>query len=215
MAKNISKLLVRARSAALAEISANARSGPIAAGMANEGYAGGYVDACNDVVLALNGVIPNNSRFWPQSLILVVEDDAQDGVDHVDGHRTIALAISPHIRRNVLDSNHYNQTNMVRTIQEIFAITPKTRYLKSARAMTSMFTPEADLTPYKCLKPEVALDELNPPLDKTQGRRRWAAEQSLAINWSEVDDVPKDTLNRILWWDSKGFDQPFPNLSGR
>ena len=64
----------------------------------------------------------------------MTEDDAQDGVDHVDGHRTIGLAIGPHVRRDVVDSNHYNHTSMIRTIQEIFRIPQRTRALESARA---------------------------------------------------------------------------------
>jgi hypothetical protein len=56
----------------------------------------------------------------------------------------------------------------------------------------------------------VALDEMNPPLKALKGRQLWAARQSLAMNWNHVDDVPEDTLNRILWWDAKGWDRPYP-----
>jgi len=69
------------------------------------------------------------------SLMLVVEDDAQDGLDHVDGHRTVALAIGPSVWRGVVNSNNYNHTSMVRTIQEIFEIPAKTRFLTSVRGM--------------------------------------------------------------------------------
>jgi hypothetical protein len=154
----------------------------------------------------------SKSRFWPQSLILVVEDDAQDGVDHVDGHRTVALAIGPHIRRGAVDSNHYNHTSMVRTIQEIFRIPARTRFLASARAMTSVFTPQADTAPYQPLTPKVAFDEMNPPLKALDGRKLWAARQSLAMNWSEPDDINEDVLNRVLWWDAKGYATPYPKL---
>jgi len=168
--------------------------------------------ADNDLALGriVEGI--SKSRFWPKSLILVVEDDAQDGVDHVDGHRTVALAIGPHIRRAVVDSHHYNHTSMVRTIQEVFRIPPRTRFLASARAMTSVFTPQADLTPYQHLVPQVALDQMNPPLQALSGRQLWAARQSLAMNWSEPDDIPEQVLNRILWWDSKGYRTPYPRL---
>ncbi len=74
----------------------------------------------------------SHSRFWPNSLILVVEDDAQNGLEHVDGHRTVALAIGPHIRRNVVDSNHYNDTSMVRTIR---------RFTRFRRAHASLKAP--------------------------------------------------------------------------
>ncbi len=168
--------------------------------------------ADNDLALGRIVEAISKSRFWASSVILVVEDDAQDGLDHVDGHRTVALAIGPHIRRGAVDSNYYTHTSMVRTIQEIFRIPPRTRYLAAARAMTSVFTPEADTAPYRSLPANVPLDEMNPPLQTLRGRKLWAARQSLAMNWSEPDDIPAATLNRILWWDSKGYDRPYPKL---
>jgi Phosphoesterase family len=166
--------------------------------------------ADNDLALGriVEGI--SRSRFWARSLILVVEDDAQDGVDHVDGRRTIALAIGPGIRRNAVDSNNYNHTSMIRTIQEIFRIPQRTRALQSARAMTSLFTAEKDVSPYQRLEPKVALDEMNPPLKALAGRQLWAAKQSLAMNWKDIDDAPANTLNRILWWDAKGWNAPYP-----
>jgi YVTN family beta-propeller protein len=166
--------------------------------------------ADNDLALGriVEGI--SKSRFWAQSLILVVEDDAQDGFDHVDGYRTVALAIGPHIRRGVVDSNFYTHTSMVRTIQDIFEIPPRTRFASSARAMSSIFTPESDEAKYKCLPAKLALDEMNPPLVSLAGKRLWAARQSLAMNWSHPDDIRSDVLNRILWWDAKGYDVPYP-----
>jgi YVTN family beta-propeller protein len=166
--------------------------------------------AANDLALGriVEGI--SKSRFWRKSLILVVEDDAQDGVDHVDGHRTLALAISPFIRRGVVDSNNYNHLSLVRTIQEIFRIEPRTRFVKAARPMTSIFTATADDKPYEHLTPKVSLDEMNPPLKALNGRQLWAARQSQAIDWSEPDEAPQDVLNRILWWDAKGYSTPYP-----
>ncbi len=162
--------------------------------------------------LALGRIVETISKsgYWAKSLILVVEDDAQDGIDHVDGHRTVALAIGPHVRRTTVDSTHYNHTSMVRTIQEIFDIPSKTRFLTSARAMHSMFTGDADLSGYETLTPKVALDEMNKPLKALSGRPLWAARQSAAMNWHHVDDVPSDTLNQILWWDAKGYNTAYP-----
>jgi YVTN family beta-propeller protein len=167
--------------------------------------------ADNDLALGRIVEAISKSRFWSKSLILVVEDDAQDGVDHVDGHRTVALAIGPFIRRGAVDSNYYNHTSMVRTIQEVFRIPPRTKFLKNARAMTSVFTAQADTSAYQCLTPKVALDEMNPPLRSLDGRKLWAARQSLAMNWNDPDDVPHEVLNRILWWDAKGYNAPYPH----
>jgi len=162
--------------------------------------------------LALGRIVEgiSKSRFWPHSLILVVEDDAQDGVDHVDGHRTLVLAIGPFIRRNAVDSNNYNQLSLIRTIQEIFRIPQHTRYLAAARPMTSIFTAQADATPYQHVVPKPSPDETNPPLRGLAGRRLWAAKQSASMNFRDVDDAPEDTLNHVLWWDAKGYDTPYP-----
>ena len=96
--------------------------------------------------LALGRIVEgiSKSRFWPYTLIFVVEDDAQNGLDHVDGHRTVALAIGAHIVRGKVDSNFYDHSSMIRTIQEIFRIPPQTRFVAAARPMTSIFTPEAN-----------------------------------------------------------------------
>jgi len=114
------------------------------------------------------------------------------------------------VRRNAVDSNNYNHTSMIRTIQEIYHIPARTRFLKTARTMTSIFTAQADLTPFAHLVPKVALDEMNAPLRSLNGRRLWAARQSMAMNFADPDDAPRDTLNRILWWDAKGYETPYP-----
>jgi YVTN family beta-propeller protein len=166
--------------------------------------------ADNDLALGRVVEAISKSKFWANTLILVTEDDAQDGVDHVDGHRTIGLAIGPHIRRGALDSNNYNHTSMIRTIQEIYRIPQKTRALEASRAMTSIFATKPDLTPYQHLEPGIALDTMNPPLKALAGRQLWGARQSMAMNFKDIDDAPPETLNRILWWDAKGWDTPYP-----
>ncbi len=167
--------------------------------------------------LALGRIVEavSKSRFWSKSLILAVEDDAQDGFDHVDGHRTVALAIGPMVRRAVVDSNNYNQTSLVRTITEIFGIPQRTQFLANARAMHGIFTNERDLSTYETLTPKVVLDEMNPPLKALSGRQLWAARQSLAMNWAKPDDIDQAVLNRILWWDSKGYHKPYPTFGKR
>jgi hypothetical protein len=168
--------------------------------------------ADNDLALGRIVEALTKSRFWASTLVLVVEDDAQAGIDHVDGHRTVALAIGPHIRRGVVDSNHYNHSSMVRTIQEIFRIPPQTRFVAAARPMTSVFQAAAVMDGYQAITPKIALDEMNPGMSGLDGRKKWAAERSLAINWHKLDEAPEDTLNRILWWDAKGYDKEYPVL---
>ncbi len=166
--------------------------------------------ADNDLALGriVEGI--SKSRFWPHSLILVTEDDAQDGVDHVDGRRTIALAIGPHIRRGLLDSNHYNHSSLIRTIQDIHRIQPRVRYTATARAMNSVFTTRANREPFTAVEPRVSLTEMNPPARALSGRQLWAARQSMRLNPNNVDDFPAQIMNRILWGEAKGWGTPYP-----
>jgi YVTN family beta-propeller protein len=166
--------------------------------------------ADNDLALGKFVESISKSKIWSKSLILVVEDDAQDGVDHVSGRRTLALAIGPHIRRAILDSNYYAHINMVRTMQDIFGLQPRTRFLANARAMNSIFTTEANLDPYSAIVPNIKLDDMNPPVNALNGRERWAAVESAKMNWNDIDDVPSDLLNRILWGDARGWNTPYP-----
>jgi YVTN family beta-propeller protein len=168
--------------------------------------------ADNDLALGRIVEAITKSRFWSSTMIFVVEDDAQNGLDHVDGHRTVALAIGPHVRRGAVDSNHYNHSSMVRTIQEFFRIPPQTRFVAAARPMTSIFTAGAVMDGYEAIVPKIALDEMNPPVAALNGRQKWAAEKSLAMNWHDLDDAPQETLNRILWWAAKGYDKEYPVL---
>jgi len=171
--------------------------------------------ADNDLALGRMIEALSKSRFWAQSLVLVTEDDAQDGVDHVDGHRTICLAIGPHVRRGALDSTHYNHTSLVRTVQEIFRIPPRTRFLATARAMTSIFQAKPDLAPYKVLQPKIPLDQMNPPLKSLAGRPRADALASMQFNPNHIDDIPSAAMNRILWRDAKGYSTPYPERNSR
>ena len=166
--------------------------------------------ADNDLALGRIVEAISRSSFWASSLILVVEDDAQNGVDHVDGHRTVALAIGPSIRRGVVDSNFYTQLSMARTMQDILHIEPQTHFLKAARAMNSVFTGDKDLSPYTALTPKIALDTMNPGLYGLAGKPLDAARRSAAMNWNHVDDVPTPLLNQILWWDNRGYDKTIP-----
>jgi hypothetical protein len=79
--------------------------------------------------------------------------------------------------------------------------------------MTSIFTEKADLTPYEKLAPKVALDEMNPPVRALAGRQLWGASQSMAMNFKALDDAPVETLNKILWWDAKGWNTPYPKFA--
>ena len=152
----------------------------------------------------------SRSPYWPRSAIFIVEDDAQDGVDHVDGHRTVCLVVSPYVRRGVVDSTHYNQTSVLRTIEELLGMPPMNKFDAAALPMRSLFVKEPDLRPFLALPNRIRLDTLNPPLTALNGRERAAAQDSLAMNFKLPDAAPEEVLNRILWHTARGWDLPYP-----
>ena len=165
--------------------------------------------ADNDQALGEIVEAVSSSKFWPETCIFVVEDDPQSGYDHIDGHRTVALVISPHTRRKHIDHTNYNQTGMVKTIELMLGLPPMTQLDLSATAMRECFTTKADLTPYKALPAQVPLDEMNPPLGKLKGTALNWARKSIELSFEEEDEADDDTLNRIVWHSVRG-DQPYP-----
>ena len=151
----------------------------------------------------------SHSRYWKESAIFVTEDDSQDGLDHVDGHRTVGLAISPYTRHGIVDSSFYTIVNMYRTIEQILGLPPRNQFDLAAEPMFSTFTSKADLTPYTALPNRIRLDEMNPSLAHLRGLQRELAEFSLTIDSSEPDSAPADRLNRAIWHSVKGFDTPY------
>jgi hypothetical protein len=166
--------------------------------------------ADNDLALGRIVEAVSQSKFWPRTCIFVVEDDPQNGFDHVDAHRTVALVISPYTKRKFVDRTNYNQTGMVKTIELILGLPPMNQLDLSARAMRNCFAATPDLTPYQSVPNRIPLDRLNPPLDKLKGAAREWAKRSLAQDFSQVDRADEDTLNRILWHAVRGYDAPYP-----
>ena len=112
--------------------------------------------------LALGRVVEglSKSRFWKHMAIFVVEDDAQNGSDHVDAHRTVALAISPYIKRKSVDSTMYSTSSMLRTMELCLGLEPMSQFDAAARPMWRSFTSTPDLAPYTH-RPAQALDDTN------------------------------------------------------
>jgi YVTN family beta-propeller protein len=167
--------------------------------------------ADNDLALGRVVEAVSHSRFWPETCIFVVEDDPQDGFDHVDGHRTVALVISPYTRRHARQSSNYNQTSMVRTIELILGLPPMNQFDASATAMAGCFTDRPDRTPYEAVPNVVAIDEVNPEVSAIRDpRQRHWAQVSLRLPLDEADEADEDTLNRILWHAARGSDETYP-----
>lgn len=169
--------------------------------------------ADNDLALGQIVEAISKSKFWNETCILVTEDDPQAGLDHVDGHRTVGLVISPYTKRGEVVSTYYSQINMMRTIENILGLPPMNQFDYTAEPMADCFTDKPDFTPYHALPADIPLDELNPPLESLTGEARHWAEMSLQQDLDEVDRIDEDTFNRILWHAVKGLDVPYPVLS--
>lgn len=167
--------------------------------------------ADNDLALGRIVEAVSHSKFWKETCIFVVQDDPQNGFDHIDGHRTVAMVISPYTKRKALDSTNYNQTSMVRTMELILGLPPMNQLDASATPMASCFTDQADLTPYKSVPNNIPLDQLNPKLSQIKdSRQRHWAEVSLKLPLDDIDEADEDTLNRILWHSARGRDDTYP-----
>jgi WD40 repeat protein len=163
-------------------------------------------DACvgsNDLGLGRLVAAASKSKFWKEMAIFVIEDDAQNGPDHVDAHRTVGLVISPYCKRGVVDSTLYSTASMVRTMELILGLPPLTQYDAGATPMFNCFGKRLQTSVYEPLMPQVELTAKNTV--KSPGSK-----ESAKMNFRDYDRAPEDALNRILWAEAKGPDVPYP-----
>jgi hypothetical protein len=104
----------------------------------------------------------SKSKFWPQTAIFIVEDDAQDGADHVDSHRSPAFVISPYARRGFVDPTFYSTPSVLRTIELILGLRPMTQFDAAATPLSAAFTMDINATPYEAVRPRQSFDQKNP-----------------------------------------------------
>jgi phospholipase C len=153
--------------------------------------------ADNDYALGMIVEAVSKSRFWAKTAIFAMEDDAQDGPDHVDSHRSVMLAISPYTHRGIVDSSLYNQSSILRTMELILGLRPMTQFDAAARPLTAAFDATASAAAYTAEKPRVSLTEKNQPGST-------AALRSGRLDFREADRADDDELNDILWAAIKG-----------
>ena len=159
--------------------------------------------ASNDIALGKIVAAASRSKFWKEMAIFVIEDDAQNGPDHVDAHRTVGFVISPYIKRGMIDSTPYTTTSMVRTMELILGLAPLTQHDAAATPMYESFTNTPTLTPYKALPAQIDVTTRNTAT-------AYGAKQSARMDWSDYDRINEDELNEILWHSIKGVDVPMP-----
>ena len=152
--------------------------------------------ADNDLALGRIVEAVSNSPYWKDTILFVLEDDAQDGPDHVDSHRSVLLVISAYNRGGLIH-RFVNTTDVFATMEEILGLDKLSKFDYYGRPLREMFTNSPNLTPYAALKPEQRFDELNP----AQGP---SAQVSRELNFDRVDAAGEDAFNRILWSIIKG-----------
>lgn len=155
--------------------------------------------------LALGQVVEalSHSRFWKEMAIFVLEDDAQNGPDHVDAHRSVAFVISPYARRKVVDSTMYSTNSMLRTMELILGLPPMSQHDAAAPPMFRSFTDTPNLEPYTALPVSVPLDERNGP-------NAPGAKASMRFDLDEEDAAPDIEFNEVIWKSIKGERSEMP-----
>jgi YVTN family beta-propeller protein len=166
--------------------------------------------ADNDLAVGMVVEALSKSKFWSKMVIYVIEDDAQNGVDHVDGHRTVGLVVSPYTKRGSVDSTFYSIPSILKTIELQLGLPTLSLFDLIANDMRASFTDTQDLSPYSAITPKQDLLEINPQLADLSGSRREGAIASAAMRWDVPDAVPSALLNRITWHEVRGWDAPFP-----
>jgi YVTN family beta-propeller protein len=157
--------------------------------------------ADNDLAMGQLVEAVSRSKFWPQTAIFVVEDDAQNGPDHVDAHRTTAYVISPYTKRGAVDSTMYSTTSMLRTMELILGLKPMSQFDAAATPMFNSFQAAPDLSPYQALPANVDLGERNTA-------QAWG--NQFKMNFAREDAVDDLLLNEVVWRSVRGPDSPMP-----
>jgi YVTN family beta-propeller protein len=156
----------------------------------------------NDLALGEMVEAISHSKFWKDTAVFVIEDDAQNGPDHVDAHRTEALVLSPYVRRHSLDSTMYTTASFVRTMELILGLPPMTQFDQRATPLFASFTTTPDFAPYDRVSEMVDLQAKNPDKGVLEAL-------SQKLDWSHYDAADPDKLNYILWTALKP-NQPMP-----
>ncbi|WP_051317003.1 bifunctional YncE family protein/alkaline phosphatase family protein [Ectobacillus panaciterrae] len=153
--------------------------------------------AQNDYAIGKLVDMVSHSPYWKNTAIFITEDDAQNGWDSIDAHRTTSLVISPYTQMGKVDNTQYDTTSMIRTMEMILGMKPMAQYDASAVPMINSFTDKPKFTPYKVEEPTY-------PLDRKNGETAPMAQESKQMDFSGADHADSEKLNKILWKATKG-----------
>jgi hypothetical protein len=157
----------------------------------------------NDLALGTVVEAVSKSKFWKDTAIFVVEDDAQNGPDHIDAHRSPALVVSPYTKRGVVDSTMYSTSSMCRTMELILGLKPMSQFDAAATPLAASFRAKADLTPYEHVAAQVDLKETNKA-------DTFGAKWSEGADFAKEDAVDDLEFNEVIWRSVKGRDSAMP-----
>ena len=182
--------------------------------------------ASNDYAIGRLVETVSKSPYWKDTAIFIIEDDAQDGPDHVDAHRSIAYVLSAYTKRGAVVSTNYNTTSMVRTMEDILGVNYLGLNDANARPMSAVFTTTPDLKPYTAIIPGILCKPpvdptLVPECNNTDGREVtaavkplhdgvWWAKATQGFNFKRPDLNNPDLFNRVLWKGIMGDNKPYP-----
>jgi hypothetical protein len=160
--------------------------------------------ADNDLAVGMFVEYLSKSSIWKESAVFILEDDAQNGSDHVDAHRTTAYVCGGFVKRNYVDHTMYSTSSMLRTMELILGLAPMTQYDAAAEPMWRCFTSTADLKPFESLPSNIDLNDKNMAMNEWQRR-------SEKFDFSNEDAIPDMEFNVVLWYGIKGDHIPMPS----
>jgi len=167
------------------------------------GYTPTAMVASNDFAIGQLVDAVSHSPYWPETAIFIIEDDAQDGADHVDARRTMSLAISPYVKRGIVDSTLYSTSSVLRSIELLLGLPSMSQYDAAAMPMYAAFGTDAILTPFTAIKPLIDVNVKN--TSEAVG-----AKASSKMDFSQLDHAPMHAFNEIIWKSVKGKDSAVP-----
>jgi len=159
--------------------------------------------ADNDQAIGLLIDHLSKSPIWKQSAVFILEDDAQNGPDHVDAHRSPVLVAGPYVKRNTAIHDMYSTSGVLRTIELILGLPPMSQYDAAALPLYNCFTSTPDTTPYRVKPPQVDLEQRNVAINQSSKR-------SALFNLAKEDKVPDLELNDVIWKSVKGENSVMP-----
>jgi DNA-binding beta-propeller fold protein YncE len=159
--------------------------------------------ADNDYALGRIVEAVSKSSVWKETAIFIIEDDAQNGPDHVDAHRTVALLASPYSKRGTVDSTMYSTSSLLRTMGLILGTKPMSQFDAAARPMYNSFQPTPDARPYAARPPTV-------DLNATNTQTAWGADLSETFDLTDADKADDLLFNEVIWRSVKGPNSPMP-----